>query len=98
MMPVDYASIRVPVLALYPKRTVTDVAPGCRAPADDAIRQACGELFDWTSKQLARSQALVKTIGARTEIVELPGTSAFVFLLYEREVTQAIDRFVAALK
>jgi len=98
MMPVNYPSIRVPALALYAKRTATDVAPGCRAPADDSIRQACGELFDWTSKQLARSQALVKTIGARTDIVELPGTNAFVFIPYEREVTQAIDRFVAALK
>jgi pimeloyl-ACP methyl ester carboxylesterase len=97
MMPVNYASIGVPALALYAKRTSTDVAPACRAPADDSIRQACGELFDWTSKQLARSQALVKTIGARTEIIELPGTNAFVFLAYEREITQAIDRFVAAL-
>jgi len=97
MVPVDYASIRVPALALYATRTSTDVAPGCRTPADDSVRQACVELFDWTSRQLARSQALVKTIGARTEIVELPGTSAFVFLAYEREIMQAIDRFVAAL-
>jgi hypothetical protein len=97
ILPVDYASIRVPALALYPKRTVNDVAPGCRTPADEAVRQACRELFDWTSRQLTRSQALVKTIGARTEIVELPGTSAFVFLSHEREVMQAIDRFMGAL-
>jgi hypothetical protein len=98
MMPVDFATIRVPALALYAKRTVTDVAPGCRNPADDAVRQACVELFEWTSRQLARSQALVKTIGARTEIVDLPGTNAFVFLAFEREITQAIDRFVGALR
>ena len=98
MVPVDYASIRVPALALYAKRTSTDVAPGCGNPADEPIRQACAELLDWTSRQLARSQALVKTIGARTEIVELPGTSAFVFLAYEREITQAIDRFVAGIR
>jgi hypothetical protein len=97
MVPADYASIRVPALALYAKRTLTDVAPGCRMPADDAVRQACRELFDWTSQQLARSQALVKTIRARTEVVQLPGTSAFVFFPFEREITQAMDRFVASL-
>ena len=98
MMPVDYSTIRVPALALYAKRTVTDVSPGCRTPADESVRQACGELFDWTSQQLARSQAMVKTIGARTDIVDLPGTNAFVFLAYEREVTLAIDRFAATLR
>jgi pimeloyl-ACP methyl ester carboxylesterase len=98
MMPVDYSTIRVPTLALYAKRTITDVSPGCRAPADEPVRQACGELFDWTSQQLARSQAMVKTIGARTEIVDLPGTNAFVFLAYEHEVIQAIDRFVGSMR
>ncbi|HET9270012.1 MAG TPA: alpha/beta hydrolase [Vicinamibacterales bacterium] len=98
MMPVDYSTIRVPALALFAKRTVTDVSPGCRTPADESVRQACGELFDWTSQQLARSQAMVKTIGARTEIVDLPGTNAFVFLAYERDVTLAIDRFAATLR
>jgi non-heme chloroperoxidase len=97
MMPVDYKTIRVPALALFAKRTVIDVAPGCRTPADESVRQACGELFDWTSRQLTRSQALVKTISARTEIVELSAASAFVFLSNQGEVTQAIDRFVAAL-
>jgi len=97
IVPGDYTSIRAPALALYGKRTVTTVAPGCRTPADESVRQACGELFEWTSRQRTRSEALVKTIGARTEIVELSGTSAFVFISHEAEVTQAIDRFVAAL-
>jgi len=98
LTPVDYATIRVPALAIYAKRGPDDVAPGCRTPADEAVRHACGELYDWTSQQLARSQAMVKTIAARTEIVELPGFSAFVFLSHERDVTQAIDRFVGALR
>ena len=98
MAPVDYSTIRVPTLALYAKRTLTDVSPGCRTPQDAPVRQACRDLFDWTSRQLARSQAMVRTIGARTEIIDLPGTNAFVFLAYEREVTQAIDRFVGALR
>jgi len=98
LVPGDYPSIRVPALALYAKRTSTDVAPGCRTPVDETVRRACTELFDWTSRQLTRSEALVKTIGARTEIVELPGTSAFVFLSHEAEVTQALDRFVAAIR
>jgi non-heme chloroperoxidase len=97
MTPVDYASIRVPALALYVKRGPTDVAPGCRTPADDAIRQACAELYDWTSQQLVRSEAMVHTSGARTEIVELPAGSAFVFLSHERQVTQDVNRFVGAL-
>ena len=97
MVPVDYASIQVPTLALYAKRTATDVAPGCRTPADESIRQACGELFEWTSRQLTRSQALVRTIGARTDIVQLPGTSAFVFISHEREVMQAIDGFMSSM-
>lgn len=96
MMPGDYASIRVPTLALYAKRTVTTVSPGCRTPADESVRQACGDLFEWTSRQRTRSEALVRTIGAPTEIVELSGTSAFVFISHEDEVTRAIDRFVAA--
>jgi non-heme chloroperoxidase len=98
MTPVDYSTIQVPTLAIYAKRTPTDVSPGCRAPSDESVRQACAELFDWTSRQLARSRAMVGTIGARTEIVDLPGTNSFVFLAYEREVTQAIDRFVGALR
>lgn len=97
MTPIDYASIRVPTLAIYATRRQTDVSPGCRMPGDDAVRQACADLFDWTTQQRARSQALVKTIGARTEIVDLPGTNAFLFLPYEREITQAIERFVAGL-
>jgi pimeloyl-ACP methyl ester carboxylesterase len=97
MTPGDYAGIRVPALAVYAKRTETDVAPGCRTPADESVRQACRDLFDWTSRQLTRSQAMVRTIGARTDIVNLSGTSAFVFLSHEREVMQAIDRFVAGL-
>jgi non-heme chloroperoxidase len=97
MTPGDYASIRVPALAIYAKRTETDVAPSCRTPADESVRQACRDLFDWTSRQLTRSRAMVGTIGARTEIVDLPGTSAFVFLSHEREIMQAIDRFVGGL-
>jgi hypothetical protein len=97
MTSIDYATIRVPALAIYATRSLADVSPGCRMPADDAIQQACKELFDWTSQQRARSEALVKTMSARTEIVELPGTNAFVFLPYEREITQAIDRFVSGL-
>jgi non-heme chloroperoxidase len=98
MMPVDYATIRVPALALYARRTVADVAPGCRTPADEPARLACVELFDWTSRQLVRSKALVASIGARTEVVDLPGTNAFVFLAFERDITQALDRFVATLR
>lgn len=41
---------------------------------------------------------MVKTIRAASEIVELPGGSAFPFLSNERDVTQAIDRFAAALR
>lgn len=98
MMPVDYATIRVPALALYAKKTVTDVAPGCRTPADEPARQACVDLFEWTSRQLTRSRALVTSIGARTEIVDLPGANAFVFLAFERDIMQALDRFAATLR
>jgi non-heme chloroperoxidase len=97
MVPNDYASIRVPTLAIYAKRGPIDVSPGCRMPPSDAVRQACSELFEWTVQQRARSEALVRTIRARTEVVDLPGHSAFVFFPYEREITQAIDRFVGGL-
>jgi non-heme chloroperoxidase len=98
MVSIDYASIRVPALALYATRSPTDVSPGCRMPPTDVVRQACSELFEWTRQQRVRSQALVRTIGAHTEVVDLPGNSAFVFFPYEREITDAIDRFVAALR
>ena len=97
MVPIDYASIRVPALALYAKRSPIDVSPACRIPPTDVVRQACSELFEWTVQQRVRSQALVRTIGASTEVVDLPGNSAFVFFPYAREITQAIDRFVGAL-
>lgn len=97
IMPITYASIRVPALAIYAQRSLTNVSPGCQMPTVDAVRQACGELFEWTSQQRARSQALVRTIPARTEVVDLPGSSTFVFLAYEREITQAMDRFVSGL-
>jgi hypothetical protein len=62
------------------------------------VRQACGELYEWMSQQLVRSEAMVRTIRARTQIVELPTGSAFVFLSHERQVTRDINRFAGALR
>jgi len=97
LVKIDYGSIRVPVLAIYAKRTSADAFPGCRGVDDVAVRQACGELYDWTSRQLTESEALFKKIQSPVQVVELPDAHQFVFLSNERAVMQAMDQFVSAL-
>jgi pimeloyl-ACP methyl ester carboxylesterase len=93
----DYRSIQVPVLAIYAKRTSEDSFPGCRGAADADAQHACRELFDWTSRQLKDSEAIVRTIPSRVHVIELANANSFVFLSNERDVMRAIDRFVSAM-
>ena len=93
----DYPNLRVPVLAIYAKRTSPDAQPGCRGADDAAVRQACAELHDWMTKQLSESERLFKTIPSRVQIVELPDANTFVFRSNELEVMEAIDQFVTGL-
>ncbi len=93
---VDPATIRVPILAIYGRRTSADSLPGC-ATDDRAIRDVCDELFAWLSRQLADSQRLFGATASRTAIVEIPGGGTFVFLSHQRAVTDALQRFAAGL-
>ncbi len=93
----DYAAIQVPVLAIYARPVSATAFPGCSDVKDDAVRQACQELYVWMLRQLEASEKLVETIPARSWIVELHGADAFVFLSNPTEVTRTMDRFVATL-
>ena len=94
---VDYTAFRVPVLALYATPTSANWVPGCRDAVAQDTRLACQEMYGWTVRQLETSKRLLGTIPSRTQVVELPGANAFVFLSNPTDVTQALDRFVAAL-
>jgi len=95
--PTDYTTIRVPVLAIYAKPTSPNRLPGCREPRDSEVSEACTELYTWMLRHLSDSEQSLKQLGAKADIVELPGANPFVFFSNERDVTTAIDKFVAAL-
>ena len=97
MTKTDFSRIRVPVLAVYATPASPDSFPGCRSAADPAVRQACQELFDWTSKRLENSKKLVRSAQARAQVVELPGANAFVFLSNPTDVGRALEPFVEGL-
>ena len=94
---VEYAAFRVPVLAFYATPTSYDWLPGCREATDAPTRLACQELYGWTLRQLESSKRLLGTIPTRTQIVELPGANAFMFLSNPAEVTRALEPFLDAL-
>ena len=97
MTTTDFSRIRVPVLAVYATPASPDSFPGCRSATDAGVRQACQELFDWTSKRLEASKKLVRSAEARAQVVELSGANAFVFLSNPTDVGQALETFVEGL-
>jgi pimeloyl-ACP methyl ester carboxylesterase len=94
---VNYAAFRVPILAVYATPVSFDWLPGCRDAVEQAARQACQELYGWTLRQLETSKKLLAAVPTRTQVVELAGANAFVFLSNPTEVRQALEQFVAAL-
>jgi pimeloyl-ACP methyl ester carboxylesterase len=92
----DYARIGVPVLAIYAKPKSLEAFPGCNA-TDATIRQACGELFDWTLRHIAESERVFRGSPAPVRVVELLGAHAFVFLSNPREVVTELDTFASGL-
>jgi hypothetical protein len=78
-------------------RTTLSQLPGCpqadAAPAPDA----CRELLDWMTAQLAGSKQLVGRIGAKVQIVDLRGANSFMFLSNGPEVAAAVRAFVSDL-
>jgi non-heme chloroperoxidase len=93
----NYSSVRVSALAVYAKPISADAFPGCRGAADAAVRQACSELLVWSLQHLDGGKALFEMIGAKTNIVELPGANPFVFLSDEREVERVMEQFLSTL-
>jgi non-heme chloroperoxidase len=94
---VDYAAFRVPVLAFYATPASSEWLPGCRDAFELATRQACQELYAWTLRQLETSKRSLRAVPTRTEVVELAGANAFVFLSNPTEVGRALESFLAAL-
>jgi non-heme chloroperoxidase len=94
---VDYAAFRVPVLALFATPASADWLPGCREAVDATTRQACQELYAWTLRQLETSKRSLEAIPTRTQVVELAGANAFVFLSNPTDVGRALESFIAAL-
>ena len=97
MTATEFSRIRVPVLAIYATPASPDSFPGCRAAADPAVRQACQELFAWTSKRLEISKKMVRSAQARSQVVEISGANAFVFLSNPTDVGRALEQFVEGL-
>jgi len=97
MTRVDYSTIRVPILAVYATPVSPESFHGCGSAADSAVRQACQELFDWTSKRLEDSKKLVRSAQSRAQIVELSGANTFVFLSNPTDVGRALVPFVEGL-
>ena len=97
MVKPDYSAIQVPVLAIYARPVSANAFPGCTDVTDDAVRQACQDLYVWTLRQLGASEKLVETIPSRSWIVELHGAHAFVFLSNPTQVVRAMEAFVATL-
>ena len=94
---VDYTAFRVPVLALYATPTSYDWLPSCRDASDAPTRVACQELYGWTLRQLESSKKRLETIPTRTQIVELAGANAFIFLSHPADVTRVLEPFLAGL-
>jgi pimeloyl-ACP methyl ester carboxylesterase len=94
---VDYTAFRVPVLAVYATPTSYDWLPGCREASDAPTRVACQELYGWTLRQLETSKKRLGAIPTRTQVVELAGANAFVFLSHPADVTRELETFLAAL-
>jgi len=97
LVPVDPSRIRVPVLAIYAKRTSPAALPGCQGDQEPPVLDACQELYDWMTGQLVRSEALFKAIPSRVQVIEMPDANPFVFLSNEPEVRQALMGFVSEL-
>ena len=97
LVTVDPSRIRVPVLAIYAKRTSPASQPGCQGDQEPPVREACQELYDWMTAQLVRSEALFKTIPSRAQVIEMPDASSFIFLSHDAEIRQALAAFVSEL-
>jgi non-heme chloroperoxidase len=94
---VDPSGIRVPVLALYATRRSAAVLPGCQAPKEPSVVDACNELFAWMTAQLDRSKQLFGGIPRPVRIMDLPGANSFMFLSNGPEVTSAVKAFASEL-
>jgi pimeloyl-ACP methyl ester carboxylesterase len=92
----DYLRIRVPALAIYARRTISQAFRGCTTD-DAAGREACRDLETWTEQQRIRSVRALKTIRAPVRVVELPDASPFVFLSNASQVAREIEQFSSAL-
>jgi pimeloyl-ACP methyl ester carboxylesterase len=92
----DYASIKVPVLALY-RSTTLQQSLNDFPPANDREREAVELAVAARRTVLARWQGdlLAGVPGAR--IVEVPGANLFMFLSHEADVMREIRAFAATL-
>jgi pimeloyl-ACP methyl ester carboxylesterase len=92
----DYASIKVPVLALYRSTTLQQSLKDF-PPANDREREAVELAVAARRTVLAKWQGdlLAGVPGAR--IVEVPGANLFMFLSHEADVMREIRAFAATL-
>jgi non-heme chloroperoxidase len=93
----DYERVRVPALAFYAvPRSVADV-PGYRA--DDKTHEAAfEEMYRWQLQKVEASWRRFSEGVQQSRVVLLPGASHYVFLSHEREIIDAVHKFILALK
>ncbi len=105
----DYASVKLPVLALFatrcsPPRDIADYAcvglartPPDHEPWDAKERAAIKAFEDATDVYSSRWKASLRSAPAGARIVDLAGANHYVFLSNESDVLNEIRRFIALL-
>ncbi len=92
----DYASIRVPVVAIYRTTTMAQALEQY-PPKTEAERQAVDEGYKSSRAMLTKwQQDLLKGVPS-AKIVELPGANLYMFLSNEADIIRELRAFDAAL-
>ena len=91
----DYATVRVPTLAIYGKLPAIERLPGYR-PDDPGVRAALETWLTLTSQRQRADAAAFRAALPDSRVVWLPG-SHYVFLSNPDDTVREIDRFVASL-
>ena len=92
----DYASIKVPVLAIYRSTTLAQALQDF-PPANDREREAVALAVEARRAVLAKWQGDLLAGVPSARVVELPGANLYMFLSHEGDVIREIRSFAATL-
>jgi non-heme chloroperoxidase len=92
----DYASIKVPVLAIYRSTTLAQALQDF-PPGNNQEREAVSLAVEARRTVLAKWQGDLLAGVPTARIVELPGANLYMFLSHEADVVRAVRSFAATL-